>query len=78
MVDLFNAETDQFIGTITEGDLQVLVDTLEEESSQDRDYYINETTIDLLAGQATDKMVDLLRTALGTSDGVEIRWKLQQ
>jgi hypothetical protein len=31
MTDLYNAATDQFIGSISDGDLQVLIDTLEEE-----------------------------------------------
>jgi hypothetical protein len=31
MIDLYNNETNQLIGSITDADLQVLVDTLEEE-----------------------------------------------
>ena len=76
MIDLYNASTNQLIGSITEADLQVLVDRLEEESSQDRDYYIDQETIDLLAdGRATNHLVGLLRQALGSSDGVDIRWQ---
>ena len=76
MIDLFNASTNQLIGNITEADLQVLVDGLEEESSQDQDYYITRETIDVLAdGRATTHLVGLLRNALGASDGVDIRWQ---
>jgi hypothetical protein len=76
MIDLYNASTGQLIGSITEAELQVLRDALEEESSQDQDYYINPATIDVLAdGRATTHLVGLLRTALGTSDGVDIRWQ---
>ena len=76
MIDLYNASTNQLIGSITEADLKVLVDGLEEESSEDQDYYIDLATIDLLAdGRATSHLVGLLRTALGSSDGVEIRWQ---
>jgi hypothetical protein len=76
MIDLYNASTNQLIGSITEADLQVLVDALEEESSQDQDYYIEQGTIDLVAdGRATTHLVGLLRSALGSSEGVEIRWK---
>ena len=76
MIDLYNASTNQLIGSITEPDLQVLVDRLEEESSQDQDYYIDQATIDLLAdGRASDHLVGLLRHALGSSDGVDIRWQ---
>ena len=76
MIDLFNAATNQFIGSLTEADLQVLIDGLEEESSEDRDYYIDAATIDLLAdGRATEHLIGLLRRALGSSDGVELRWQ---
>ena len=76
MIDLYNASTNQLIGSITEADLQVLLDGLEEESSQDQDYYIDQATIDLLAdGRASDHLVGLLRKALGSSDGVDIRWQ---
>jgi hypothetical protein len=75
MIDLYNATANQLLGSITEADLQVLVDKLEEESSEDRDYYIDTATIDYLAdGRATDHLVHLLRTAVGSGEGVEIRW----
>jgi hypothetical protein len=76
MIDLYNASTNQLIGSITEADLQVLVDALEEESAQDQDYYIEQGTIDVVAdGRATTHLVGLLRGALGSSEGVEIRWQ---
>ena len=76
MIDLYNATANQLLGSITEADLQVLVDKLEEESSEDRDYYIDTATIDYLAdGRATDHLVHLLRTAVGSGKGVEIRWQ---
>jgi hypothetical protein len=76
MIDLYNAATNQLIGSITEAELQVLIDRLEEESLQDQDYYIDQATIDLLGdGRATDHLLGLLRTALGSSDGTEIRWQ---
>jgi hypothetical protein len=76
MIDLYNASTNQLIGSITEAELQVLVDRLEEESSRDQDYYIDAATIDLLGdGRATDHLLGLLRSALGSSEGVDIRWE---
>ena len=50
MIDLYNAETNKLIGSITEADLKVLVDSLEEESEDDQDYYITGATIDVIAG----------------------------
>jgi hypothetical protein len=76
MIDLYNASTNELIGNITDADLQVLVDRLEEESVEDKDYFIDRATIDFLAdGRATDHLVGLLRRALGSSDGVDIRWQ---
>ena len=76
MIDLYNAANNELIGNITDADLQVLVDRLEEESLEDKDYFIDRATIDLLAdGRATDHLVGLLRRALGSSDGVDIRWQ---
>jgi hypothetical protein len=76
MIDLYNSATNQLIGSITEPDLQHLIDVLEEESAVDQDYYIDQATIDLLGdGRATDHFLNLLRSALGTEEGVDIRWK---
>jgi len=75
MIDLYNAETDEKLGSITEADLKVLVDGLEEESAEDQDYFIDAATIGLLAdGRATEHLVALLRKAIGSGDGVEVRW----
>lgn len=76
MIDLYDDASNQLIGSITEADLQVLVDALEEESLDDHDYYITAATIDVVAdGRATEHMVNLLRQALGGKDGVDIRWE---
>jgi hypothetical protein len=76
MIDLYDNETNRLLGSITESELQLLVDALEEESSKDQDYYINQNTIDMIAdGRASDHLLQLLRSALGTADGVEISWK---
>ncbi len=76
MIDLYNAETNQLLGSITEADLQVLIDALEEESAEDQDYYIDKATIEYMAdGRPSDHLLGLLRTAIGSKDGVEIRWQ---
>jgi hypothetical protein len=77
MIDLYDADTNALLGEITEQDLQVLIDALEEESSEDQDYYITPETIAVIGenGGATDHLLNLLRTAVGSSEGVEIRWQ---
>jgi hypothetical protein len=76
MIDVYNNETDELMGSITEADLKVLIDGLEEESEEDQDYYIDQATIDVLGdGRATEHLLGLLRKALGSAQGVEIRWE---
>ena len=76
MIDIYNNETNELIGQITEADLKVLADHLEEESSDDQDYFIDAETIDVIGdGQATEHLLGVLRQALGTAEGVEIRWQ---
>ena len=76
MIDLYNAETNQLLGSITQADLQVLIDALEEESSEDQDYYIDKATIEYMGdGRPSDHLLGLLRTAVGDKDGLEIRWQ---
>ena len=76
MIDLYNDKTNQLLGSITDADLKVLQDALEEESSEDQDYYIDRATIDVIGdGRATDHLLKILREALGASDGIDIRWE---
>src|SRR3954467_11768389 len=74
MIDVYNNETNELIGTITEADLQVLADHLEEESLDDQDYFIDQATLDVIGdGQATEHLMGILRKALGTSAGLDLR-----
>ena len=76
MIDLYDDATNQLVGSITEADLQVLVDALEEESLEDHDYYIDAATIDVVAdGKASEHLVKVLRAALGAKEGVDLRWQ---
>lgn len=75
MIQLHDKDTGTWIGTITEDNLQYLIDQLEEESPEDKDYYINETTLDIFEERGADKaLITLLRSALNGRTGMEIRW----
>jgi hypothetical protein len=76
MIRLSRKDDGAYLGTIEDADLQLLIDQLEEEHSQDRDYYIAAPLVDVLeeAG-ASETLVEVLRRAVGASDGVEIIWK---
>lgn len=76
MITLYDNDTNQQIGQITEAELHFLFDHLEEESLEDRDYYLMGATVDLLESEGADEqLVALLRQAIGNRDGVEIRWE---
>ena len=68
-------ETGSLLGTISEADLSVLIDQLEEESRTDVDYFISSETIDLLAANGgSSSLIQMLRDAVGDTEGVEIVW----
>lgn len=72
---IYNSESSDLLGEITETELSSLTSFLEEESAEDRDYYITTDTIDYLETNGADAaLVALLRKAVGAEEGVEIRW----
>jgi hypothetical protein len=76
MIQLRDKQTGTPLGTITEEDLQFLIDNLVEESDDDTDYYLNRATIDMLRENgATDRLLKLLENALGDRNDVEIEWE---
>jgi processive 1,2-diacylglycerol beta-glucosyltransferase len=75
MIQLYDKETGAPLGAITEAQLQFLVDRLEEESSEDQDYYVNQATVDTFEEEGAEpSLVALLRKALGEREEMEIRW----
>ncbi len=79
MIDLYDTATDRIVGSITPAELIVLQEALEGESLDDQDYYFSADTIDLLStnGRASDHLLQLLRAALGSAEGVELRWQVR-
>ena len=76
MVKIYDNDTGKFLGQINEDELQFLIDELEEESLEDRDYYLTRDTIEMLDEEGGDRpLIKLLLTALGDRDGIEIRWE---
>ena len=75
MIELRNKETSAHIGMITEDDLKFLIDMLEEEDSEDRDYWIDQMTIDYFEENGCeDHLLEMLKDALGDREGIEIEW----
>ena len=75
MIQLYDNETGAPLGAITEEQLRFLIDQLEEESTEDQDYYINEPTLEAFEEAGADPaLLALLRKALGEREEMEIRW----
>ena len=75
MVQLYDDQSGDLIGTITEEQLRYLIDQLEEEDSEDRNYYIDRTTLDWFEEHGVDPAMEaLLREAMGDRVGMDIRW----
>ncbi len=62
------------LGTITEKQLDFLMENLEEEFEEDEEYFLSADTIDFLKEQGADKdLITILERAIsGTPDGVDI------
>lgn len=74
MPRLYNKDSGSYIGPISDEDLAVLVDQLEETDQKDDDYFIDAPTIDLLRELgASSQLVSMLTAAVGSTDGMEVR-----
>jgi hypothetical protein len=63
------------VGELSEEQLDFLIDNLEEEWSDDRDYYLNREMVNMLQTRGADpKLIQLLQQALGDKDEVDILW----
>jgi hypothetical protein len=73
---LYIKGTDQALGTIDEAQLQTLIDLFEEEDSEDRDYYVDQATLEYLQDSGADTgLVALLRPHVEQAEGIEIEWR---
>jgi len=76
MPRLILKDGNRYLGNISDADVKVLVDQLEEEDRADKDYFIDGATVSILeAGGASKGLVDMLLAAVGDSDGIDVRWE---
>ena len=76
MAKVYDVESGELIGTVTATELQFLIDQLEEEDSEDRDYYVDLASLAWFEEQGADPaLMALLRHALGSRGGMDIRWE---
>jgi hypothetical protein len=63
------------VAELTEEQLDFLIEHLEEEWSEDRDYYINKDMVAMLEQRGADTgLIRILQDALGDKDEVEVLW----
>jgi len=76
MPKLYETSSDRMLGEISQADLDLMIAQFEEESSRDRDYYINNDTFLLLADAgASSTLLDALKMALDASGECDVRWE---
>jgi hypothetical protein len=76
MPRLILKDSNRFLGVISDADVKVLVDALEEEDMADDDYFIDGATVSILeSAGASSTLVEMLLAAIGDSDGVDVRWE---
>jgi hypothetical protein len=79
MIRLKNKESGEDLGSISEDELQFLIDHLEEEFEEDTDYYLNRVTVEMLKDAGAERaLMDILEHALGDGDDVEVVWVREQ
>lgn len=76
MINVYDAGNNKKLGTISEEQLAFLYQEMEEESTTDRDYYVNAMTVDMMEADGADKeLIAFLRKALGEREDMDIRWE---
>jgi len=64
------------LADLIDNDLLCMQNVMEEESSTDRDYFIDLATVDMLKNAgATEGLLDALTKAIGESEGIDVEWK---
>jgi hypothetical protein len=76
MPRLIRLDTGAELGTINDKQLAFLVEQLEEEHAEDKDYFIDRDTLELLSDNGIDpELLALLEKGLGGDDSMDIAWE---
>lgn len=76
MITLYDAGSGAKVGRIVEKQLQALIDWMEEENSEDREYYLTSEDCELMAEQGVDpSLIEVLRAALNGRDDMDLRYE---
>ena len=76
MPKLYDKSNDRLLGEISQQDLELLMAQFEEESSHDRDDYINnDTFLELADAGASSRLLDAVKAALDANGEGDVRWE---
>lgn len=76
MPKLYDQADDRLLGDISQQDLDLLIEKLEESSSRDRDYYVdNDTFLLLVEAGASSVLLDAIKMAVDLNGQADIRWE---
>ena len=76
MPRLMRIDTGDDIGNISDAQLAFLVAQLEEENDDDKEYFIDRETLELLSDNGADpELLALLEKAMGDDDEMDIAWE---
>jgi hypothetical protein len=75
MIALYDAESGAKVGRITESQRDALIDWMEEEDSEDREYYLTAEDCELMEEQGLDpSLIEVLRHALKGREDMDISY----
>jgi hypothetical protein len=73
---LYIKDSGKLLGTLTAEQLEELVALLEEEDTEDRDYYIDKDVLAFLEEEGADEaLLAMVRPHITDDEGVEIEWR---
>ena len=76
MPKLYDQADGRLLGDISQQDLDLLMAKLEETSSRDRDYYVdNDTFLLLVEAGASSVLLDAIKMAVDLNGQADIRWE---
>jgi hypothetical protein len=75
MPKLFMTEGQKLICEITDEQLTFLREVLVDEDSQDREYFVDKDTLEMLKDEGCEeKLLEALTKALGDQEGIDVGW----
>ncbi len=75
MIALYDAASGARVGRISEKQLETLMGWMEEESTEDREYYLTAEDCELMVEQGVDPtLIEVLREALKSREDMDLRY----